>query len=104
MMNAVWHGVLIGLPILLIHLTVTTALLIGGVAIYVYAAAPYREIEQIREGNVAAAIVLSGQILAIAIPARCDDGEQHKRRGYRPMGHRRHHIAVHRDSRSTIAD
>ena len=66
-MIAVWHSVLIGLPILLIHLTVTTALLICGVGIYVYAA-PHRELEQIREGNVAAAIVLSGQTLAIAIP------------------------------------
>lgn len=66
-MNEVWHSVLLGLPILLMHLAVTTGLLIGGVAVYVYAA-PYRELELIREGNVAAAIVLSGQTLAIAIP------------------------------------
>lgn len=67
MMHAVWQSMLIGLPVLLVHLAVTTGLLIGGVALYVYAA-PYREFELIREGNVAAAIVLSGQTLAIAIP------------------------------------
>lgn len=67
MVNAAWISLLIGLPILLIHLAVTTCLLIGGVALYVYAA-PYRELKLIREGNVAAAIVLSGQTLAIAIP------------------------------------
>jgi putative membrane protein len=66
-MNAVWDSVLAGLPILLVHLAVTTALLIGGVAIYVWSA-PYHELELIREGNVAAAIVLSGQMIALATP------------------------------------
>lgn len=66
-MNAAWQSVLVGLPILLIHLAVATGLLIGGVALYVYLA-PYRELELIREGNVAAAIVLAGQTLGLAIP------------------------------------
>jgi putative membrane protein len=52
---------------LLVHLALTTGLLMAGVAGYILFA-PYRELELIREGNVAAAIVLSGQTLALAIP------------------------------------
>lgn len=66
-MDAAWHSVLIGAPVLLLHLMTTTGLLIAGVGFYAYVA-PYRELELIREGNVAAAIVLAGQTLAIAIP------------------------------------
>jgi len=65
--TAAWASILAGLPILLIHLAATTALLIGGIALYV-SFAPYRELELIREGNVAAAIVLSGQTFGLAIP------------------------------------
>jgi putative membrane protein len=65
--TSAWHSILAGLPILLVHLALTAGLLIGGVALYV-SFAPYRELELIREGNVAAAIVLSGQTLALAIP------------------------------------
>lgn len=45
----------------------TAVLLIGGVGIYV-SLAPYRELELIREGNTAAAVVLAGQTLALGIP------------------------------------
>jgi putative membrane protein len=62
-----WESVLAGLPILLVHLALTTGLLIGGIALYV-SLAPYRELKLIRAGNVAAAVVLSGQTLALAIP------------------------------------
>jgi putative membrane protein len=65
--TSAWQSILAGLPILLVHLAVTTGLLIGGVALYV-SLAPYRELKLIREGNIAAAIVLSGQTLALAIP------------------------------------
>jgi putative membrane protein len=65
--TSAWQSILAGLPILLVHLALTTVLLIGGVALYV-SFAPYRELELIREGNVAAAIVLAGQTLALAIP------------------------------------
>jgi putative membrane protein len=67
MMNAAWESVVAGVPILLVHLAVTTSLLVCGVTIYV-TVAPYREFELIRKGNVAAAIVLSGQTVALAIP------------------------------------
>jgi putative membrane protein len=65
--NAAWNSVLVGLPSLLIHLAVATGLLIGGVTLYV-SIAPYHELRLIRQGNVAAAIVLSGQVLALTIP------------------------------------
>lgn len=66
-MLAAWHSVLSGFPVLLVHLATTTALFFAGVAIYVWVT-PYREITLIRAGNVAAAITLSGQMLALAIP------------------------------------
>lgn len=66
-MATAWESILAGLPVLLVHLAVTTGLLMGGVALYILVA-PYRELELIRAGNVAAAVVLSGQALALAIP------------------------------------
>ncbi len=66
-MNAAWHGLLIGFPVLLGHLALTTGLLLVGLGLYAKFA-PYQEIERLREGNVAAAIVFSGQMLALAIP------------------------------------
>lgn len=66
-MASAWASVLSGLPVLVVHLALTTALLLGGVALYV-SMAPYHEMEQIREGNVAAAVVLSGQTLGLSIP------------------------------------
>jgi putative membrane protein len=65
--NSAWNSVLAGLPILLVHLALTTGILIGGVALYIKMA-PYRELELIREGNIAAAIVLSGQTMGLTIP------------------------------------
>jgi putative membrane protein len=66
-MLAAWNSVVAGLPVLLTQLALTTALFVIGLAIYVWLT-PYRELKLIREGNVAAAITLSGQMLALAIP------------------------------------
>jgi putative membrane protein len=66
-MTSAWNSVLAGLPVLLVHLALTTGLLLAGVTGYVLFA-PYRELELVRQGNVAAAIVLSGQTLALTIP------------------------------------
>jgi len=66
-MHAAWNGLLIGFPVLLGHLALTTGLLIVGIGIYVKLA-PFHEIARLREGNIAAAIVFSGQMLALAIP------------------------------------
>jgi putative membrane protein len=64
---AAWQSVIAGFPVLLIHLATTTGLFAIGIAIYVWVT-PYREIRLIRDGNIAAAITLSGQMLALAIP------------------------------------
>jgi putative membrane protein len=66
-MHAAWNSVLSGFPVLLVQLAATTALFVVGLAIYVWVT-PYREVKLLREGNVAAAITLSGQMLALAIP------------------------------------
>lgn len=52
---------------LLVHLATTTGLFFAGLAIYVWVT-PYREIALIRQGNIAAAISLAGQMLALGIP------------------------------------
>ena len=66
-MLAAWNSVVAGFPVLLVQLATTTLLFIIGLAIYIWLT-PYRELKLIREGNVAAAITLSGQMLALAIP------------------------------------
>ncbi|HXR85341.1 MAG TPA: DUF350 domain-containing protein [Stellaceae bacterium] len=66
-MLAAWNSVVAGFPVLLVQLATTTVLFVIGVAIYVRLT-PYRELTLIRQGNVAAAITLSGQMLALAIP------------------------------------
>jgi putative membrane protein len=66
-MLAAWNSVVAGFPVLLVQLATTTLLFIIGLAIYIWLT-PYRELTLIRQGNVAAAIVLSGEMLALAIP------------------------------------
>lgn len=66
-MHAAWISVLSGFPVLIVQLAATTALFVVGLAIYVWVT-PYREVKLLRDGNVAAAISLSGQMLALAIP------------------------------------
>jgi putative membrane protein len=66
-MLAAWNSVAAGLPVLLVQLAATTALFFAGLAIYIWLT-PYRELKLIREGNIAAAISLSGQMIALAIP------------------------------------
>ncbi len=56
-----------GLPILLLH--VVTTLLLLGIGLWVYEkVTPYRELDLIRSGNLAASITFAGAILGIAIP------------------------------------
>lgn len=66
-MHAAWISVLSGFPVLIVQLAATTGLFVVGLAIYVWVT-PYREVKLLRDGNVAAAISLSGQMLALAIP------------------------------------
>jgi putative membrane protein len=56
-----------GFPITLLHAAASFLLLIIGCAVYAMLS-PHREIQQIREGDTAAAISFGGLILALAIP------------------------------------
>ena len=56
-----------GLPVLLLQFLTTLALLALGIGVYV-ALTPFREWRLIRDGNIAAGIVLAGTIVALAIP------------------------------------
>jgi putative membrane protein len=56
-----------GLPVLLLQFVICIALLVIGVAIYTKVT-PFHERELLREGNIAAATVLSGAVIALAIP------------------------------------
>ena len=56
-----------GLPILLLHLGVALALLAAGVAAYM-AITPFHEPRLMRTGNFAAATVLAGSVVALAVP------------------------------------
>lgn len=66
-MEAVLQTVIAGLPVLLLHLAVTLAILVVGVYLY-EKVTPYKELTLIRSGNIAASITLSGAILGIAAP------------------------------------
>jgi putative membrane protein len=66
-LNAAMHGVMVGLPVLLVHLALTTGLLLAGLWLYIKLA-PFREIELLRQNNLAAAIVFGGQMLGLSIP------------------------------------
>lgn len=66
-MFAAWNSVLAGLPVLLAQLAVTTGLFGVGLVVYVWLT-PYRELKLLREGNVAAAIVIVGEMLALVVP------------------------------------
>ena len=56
-----------GLPVLLLQFATTLALLALGMACYAVAT-PFHEWRLVREGNVAAGVVLAGAFVALAIP------------------------------------
>jgi putative membrane protein len=64
---AAWSSVVAGLPVLIVHLAVTTAIFIAGLVVYLYVT-PYRELALVRQGNTAAGIALAGEMLALAVP------------------------------------
>ncbi|MDA0653487.1 MAG: DUF350 domain-containing protein [Proteobacteria bacterium] len=66
-MEPVLQSFLTGFPVLLLHFSVTLAMLGVGVLIY-QRITPYHELDLIRAGNNAAAISLSGAILGLALP------------------------------------
>lgn len=66
-MDAAIASLISGFPYLMLHSSVTFALLIVGVTIYVWVT-PHREFQLIKQGNIAAGISLAGAILGLAIP------------------------------------
>lgn len=66
-MLAAWNSVVAGLPVLIIHLAVTTAIFVVGLVVYIWVT-PYRELALVRDGNAAAGIALSAEMLALVIP------------------------------------
>jgi putative membrane protein len=66
-MEAILASLTSGLPVLILHFSVTLTMLAVGVVAYEWIT-PYRELQLVRQGNTAAAIALSGAILSLAIP------------------------------------
>jgi putative membrane protein len=56
-----------GLPMLLVQFVLVLALLVAGIFIYM-AITPFRERDLVRNGNTAAATVLGGALVALAVP------------------------------------
>ena len=66
-MIAVIDSFIAGFPIFMLHSAVTIGILAVGVWVYV-TITPHREFKLVRDGNLAAAISLSGAIVGIALP------------------------------------
>ena len=66
-MEAVIQSFLAGFPVLMLHSSVTLAILVVGVFVYVKIT-PYDEIALIKAGKTAAAVSLSGAIIGFAVP------------------------------------
>ncbi len=66
-MNAVLQSFWAGFPVLMLHVSVTLAMLAAAVVIYIKIT-PYDEIKLIRGGNTAAAVSLAGAIVGLALP------------------------------------
>jgi len=66
-MGPVLESFVAGVPVLLIHVVVTAAMLVAGLVVYTWIT-PHRDVALVRAGNVAAAVSLSGAILGLALP------------------------------------
>lgn len=66
-MDVVLQSFAAGFPVLMLHLLVTLAMLVGGVVLYIVTTR-HKDFGLVRQGNLAAAISLSGAILGLAIP------------------------------------
>lgn len=66
-MQAVLDSFVAGFPILLLHSSVTMAILVAGVLLYIWIT-PWDEMGLIKAGNTAAAISLGGAIVGLAVP------------------------------------
>ena len=66
-MDSIFTTLMQGLPVLIGQLAATLALLAIGIACYM-GITPFNEWRLMREGNVAAGVVLAGTLVALAIP------------------------------------
>ena len=66
-MDPVIQSFLVGFPVLILHSSVTLAMLAMGVFFYIKIP-PYDEIDLVRAGNSAAAASLAGAIIGLAVP------------------------------------
>lgn len=66
-MDSILDTLRLGLPVLVLQMAITLALLGVGIAAYM-AVTPFHEMRLVRVGNAAAGIVLMGAIVALAIP------------------------------------
>ena len=66
-MSSVFQSFLAGFPVLVLHASVTFAMLAAAVFVYIKIT-PYDEIKLIRDGNTAVAVSLSGAIVGLALP------------------------------------
>ncbi len=66
-MDSILDTLRLGLPVLVLQMAITLALLGAGIACYM-AVTPFHEMRLVRAGNAAAGIVLMGAIVALAIP------------------------------------
>ena len=66
-MDTVIQSFLAGFPVLMLHSSVTLAMLAAGVFLYIKIT-PYDEIALVRDGNTAAAASLAGAIVGLGIP------------------------------------
>ena len=66
-MTAVIQSFWAGFPILMLHMSVTIAMLAVGIFVYIKIT-PYDDIKLIRGGNTAVAVSLAGAILGLALP------------------------------------
>ncbi len=66
-MGSVFQSFLAGFPVLMLHTSVTVAMLVAAIFVYIKIT-PYDDIKLIRDGNTAAAVSLSGAIVGLALP------------------------------------
>jgi putative membrane protein len=66
-MQSAIDAFLAGFPVLMLHSSVTIAMLVAGVLIYMRIT-PWDEVKLIKAGNIAAAISFGGAIIGLALP------------------------------------
>jgi putative membrane protein len=66
-MDSILQNLYTGLPVLITHFVGTLSIFIVAAAIYTFIT-PHNEIKLIKEGNVAAALSLGGDLIGLALP------------------------------------